>query len=254
MLSARLDVVPPASGTSCPATLVLDLAWDWKVRSPQYIDIVGRLYEQQKRGDEPASESMPNRLPNALSAPGGSPLRLRFDGDAFGQVEAHPTLNGTVQYLSEDGKSFLVTPPETRGPRRYRLTITGFSLDYANAGHIGLALWASGRENRPPKRLALPTVNPLIASASDPRAPAITGTHENVLLASVADASGEHHALLSWPSYPGAVGYFVYTASETQIRSDRGMGEPSLSQTLSQRLAVLRDAFAANPNRRHLPA
>ncbi|MGD1859188.1 MAG: hypothetical protein ACFB0E_04365 [Leptolyngbyaceae cyanobacterium] len=250
LLSARLEVVPPASGTICPATLVLDIAWDWKVRSPRHIDIVGRLYPQSRRGDPSANpNSRPNQLPNALSNPGGAPLRLRFDGDDFGQVEAHPTLSGTVQYLSEDGKSFLAAPPETRGPRRYRLTVTGFSLDYANAGHIGLALWASGRENRAPQRQGPWTQEPLVVSASDPRAPVITGTQEHVNLASVADASGEHHALIEWPSFPGAVGYFVYTASETQIRADRGMGEAPLSQTLSQRLAALRDAFAADPNR-----
>ena len=249
LLSARLEVVPPASGTICPATLVLDIAWDWKVRSPRYIDIVGRLYQQTKRGDPPANLTVPNKLPSALLNPGGAPLRLHFDGDDFGQIDAHPSLNGTLQYLSEDGRTFLASPPETRGPRRYRLTITGFSLNYANAGHIGLALWARGRENRAPQRHGPWTNDPLIASASDPRAPVITGTHENVLLASVADASGEHHALLEWSSYPGAVGYFVYTASETQIRADRDLGEAHISQTLSQRLAALRDAFATDPNR-----
>ncbi|MBE7380303.1 MAG: hypothetical protein F6J95_002695 [Leptolyngbya sp. SIO1E4] len=245
ILSARLEVTPPASGSVCPATLVVDLAWDWQVRSPRRIELVGRLYGQAKRDDPPANTNRPAGLQTALNGPVGAPFRITFNGEANGQPDA----NGTLAYLSEDGKSFLPAPLEIDGPRRYRLTIAGLSLDYATVGHIGLALWAGGQENRAPQRLNPWPENPMIVSASDPRAPVITGTHENVLLASVADASGEHHAKLTWPSYSGAVGYFIYTTTETQLRVDRGLPDPGLHQTLSERLAELRNAFEADPNR-----
>lgn len=258
LLSAKLNVVAPESGTVCPASLVLDLAWDWTVRSPRRIELVGRLYSQEHRGDPPANTGRTNRLQSALNIEGGAAFQIRFDGNAIAQPENHPTLTGTVEYLSDDGKSFLPNPPEFEGTRRYRLTLSGFSLDYANTGHIGLALWAQGQENRPPQRLGpwtgepeiTPGTGPLIVSASDPRAPVIAGTYENVLLASVADASGEHHALLSWPSFSGAEGYFVYTTTESKLRADRNLRDPALRQTLSERLAELRDAFEADPNRR----
>ena len=257
LLSAKLNVVAPASGTLCPASLVLDLAWDWKVRSPKQIELVGRLYSQEHRGEPPANSNRPNRLQSALNIEGGAAFHLSFDGEAIAQPGNHPTLNGTVEYLSNDGKSFLASPLEFNGTRRYRLTLNGFSLDFANTGHIGLALWARGQENRPPQRFGPWTGEPettedrgpLIVSASDPRPPVIAGTYENVLLASVADASGEHHARLSWPSFAGAEGYFVYTTTETKLRADRGMNEPALNLTLSERLAELRDAFTADPNR-----
>ena len=257
LLSARLNVVAPVSGTLCPASLVIDLAWDWTVRSPKRIELVGRLYSQNHRGDPPANDSRPNRLQSALNLEGGAAFHLSFNGSAIAQPDNHPTLSGTVEYLSNDGKSFLASPLEFNGTRRYRLTITGFSLDFANTGHIGLALWARGQENLSPQRFGLWTGEPettenrgpLIVSASDPRPPIIAGTYENVLLASVADASGEHHARLFWPSFSGAEGYFVYSTTESKLRADRGMTEPALNLTLSERLAELRDAFEQDPNR-----
>ena len=267
LLSAKLNVVTPVSGTLCPASLVVDLAWDWTVRSPRQIELVGRLYSQNHRGDSPVNANRPNRLQSALNIEGGAAFRLSFNGSAIAETENHPTLSGTVEYLSEDGKSFLASPLEFDGTRRYRLTITGFSLDFASTGHIGLALWTRGQENRSPQRFGPWTGEsntpadeadepgtpaergPLIVSASDPRPPVIAGTYEHVLLASVADASGEHHARLDWPSFSGAEGYFVYTTTESKLRADRGMNEPALNLTLSERLAELRDAFEQDPNR-----
>src|SRR5439155_5072538 len=74
--------------------------------------------------------------------------------------------------------------------------------------------------------------------------------HEDVLLTSMPDSAGEYHAVLQWPAAPGAVGYFVYTCSETDLLEATGHGDPSFASTLSDRLVVLRDAFRDNPTRR----
>lgn len=242
LLSARLEVSAPASGSICSAALVVELSWDWAVRSPQRLELVGRLYPQAKRADPPTDLSIPGGLQSSFGGLGGA-FQLVFNGGASGT----PNFGGTLQYLSEDGKTFLAAPLVLAGPRRYRVTIPGFNLDFATTGHIGLALWARGIENRSPQRVGPWTAEPLVASASDPRPPVLNLEYENVLLTSVADASGEHHARLNWGSVPGAVGYFVYTTTESKLRSDRGLGEPDLSQTLAERLVQLRDSFGADP-------
>ncbi|MBD2103993.1 hypothetical protein [Leptolyngbya sp. FACHB-261] len=242
ILSSRFEVTAPASGSACQAQLVVELTWDWKVRSPQQLELVGRLYPQAKRGVAPADISLPNRLPKSLVDLASPSFKITFSGGNVGT----PDPGGTIEYLSDDGKNIVPNPPTLAGPRRYRITIS-FELDFASTGHIGLALWARGQENRLPQRLGPWSAQPSIVSASDPRPPVLNIQHEDVLLASMADASGEHHARLAWDSVAGAVGYFIYTTTETKLRVDRGLADPNLSETLSQRLVALRDAFAAQP-------
>ncbi|MEB3359850.1 MAG: hypothetical protein VKK04_24200 [Synechococcales bacterium] len=246
ILSARLEVTPPASGSVCPATLVVDLEWDWTVRSLQHIILVGRLYPQAKRNQPPGNLSVPGGLALSLTGGAGVPFVIQFGGNAAGT----PPANGSLAYLTADGRNFVAVPPTPQAPRRYRLTISGLSLDFGTTGHIGLALWARGREHRAPQRLGPWTVRPYVVSASDPRPPVPSVQPEHVLLTSLADAYGEHQARLTWSAMSGAVGYFIYTTTETKLRSDRALPDPSLDQTLTERLAALRNAFEADPSRR----
>ncbi|MBD1874506.1 hypothetical protein H6F75_13520 [Nodosilinea sp. FACHB-131] len=243
ILSARLDMELPASGSICPATLVIDLSWDWSVRSLERLELVGRLYPQAKRGDNPPPGPLPGNLQKALGDAMAGLYSIIFGGSSSGTVPPGDTVN----YLAEDGKTFLSGPSVLSGPRRYRIIITSFNLNFAATGHIGLALWVRGVEHRAPQRVGAWSSEPLVVSASDPRPPIIDIQHENVLLTSVADASGEHHARLIWPTVAGATGYFIYMTSEAKLRSDRNLPQPLLSQTLSERLVELRDAFGANP-------
>ena len=245
LLSARLDCTAPNSGSVSDGTLTVDLSWDWTVRRPRQLQLTGRLYAAAKPGAAPSDLSVPTGL--AMSFPGGpgAPFTLIFNGGDVGSAPAGSTLT----YVSDDMTSVQATPVVVAGPRRYRISIAGFKLDFASSGHVGLALWARGQENLAPQRVGDWSSQPLLASASDPRPPVITAIHEDVQLASLADARGEHRARLAWAAIPGAVGYFVYEASESKFRIAAGLGEPATSQTLSDRLLDLRNAFDASPMR-----
>ena len=237
ILSARLDVDPAATPV-CPATLVIDFTWDWAVRSPERIEILGKLYAASRPGAAPASLALPSGFQKSFPGPSGSPLSVSFSGSDAG------TAGGAVlAYLSEDGQTILAGPSTYEGPRRYRLTVPGFSLDYASTGHIGIALWVRGQEHIAPQRVGPWSVEPKIATASDPRPPVITMMSEDVELASLADGRGEHRVKLDWPAIAGAAGYFVYETTELKFRTDLGMGEAMRSQTLSERLLALRNKF-----------
>ncbi len=245
LVAASLNTAAPSSGSVCDATLVLDFSWDWTVRSPKQVNLVGRLYAAAKPGVPPADTSLPAGLAKNFPSGAGGLFTVTFNGADAGSVVSPATL----AYISQDATTLQTTPVIVPGPRRYRLTIPGFKLDFASAGHVGLALWAQGQENMMPQRAGAWSSAPLITSASDPRPPVIAAEHEDVQLASLPDAHGEHRARIAWDPMPGATGYFVYETTESKLRIAAGLGEPLASQTLSERLLDLRNAFHADPKR-----
>jgi hypothetical protein len=249
LLGPRLDT-RVATGP-CPATLTVDVAWDWSNRSPQRIDILGRAFGQVWPSDPPADASVPANPGSFRFGLSGLLLSIEFDVD--GRITGFPPapgLSAGVRHLSADSTEFEVLPLTLRGPRRYRVEIGGFDLDFDAAARWGLALWARGTEHVSPEREGPFTSPPVVTSASDPRPPAIVSTYEAVTLASLRDAQGLHHARLEWAPMPGSVEYRIYTCAESTFRSLTGMPQVTAAQTLTQRLAELRAAFAAKPARR----
>lgn len=244
ILSARL--APTPAPAACPATLTIDFSWDWQARTPAQVRFAARLFGKSSAGQAPPSTMVAAGMQKSLAGGAGAPFEVSFAANGI----ATPDAGGVIQYLTEDGRDFVASPPIVAGPRRYRLTVSGFSLDFSAFGYIGLQLWAMAVERRPPGRSGAWSTPATIVATADPRPPVIDVQHEDVLLASMEDAAGTHHAHITWPVSPGAVGYFIYTAEESKLRSDYRLPEAKLSQTLSQRLAQLRDAFAANPARR----
>ncbi len=244
-------VATAVPGTACPATLTIDCAWDWTTRTPDRLEFVGRLFNTTRLDGQPADVSVPTDFAYSSTGPTpGVPLTMQFATDGKATLTGLPAaVTGKVDYLRADGSGFGPTAPQLAGPRRYRITLTGLSLDFASSGFVGVALFARGVELLAPNRVGEWTLRPLVTAAADPRPPVIAIEHENVLLASVADAVGVHHAQISWPASTGAVGYFVYTSSESTFRSRRGLGEPTLDRTLAQRLVDLRQLFAADTGR-----
>ena len=249
LLGAQLDTAVAAG--PCPATLTFDVTWDWANRSPQRIDVAGRQFAQVWPADPPADQSVP-AIPGAFkTASSGVLVSISFAADgSIAAVTPGSGLTATAEHLSADSTEIVVAPLTSRGPRRYRLTVSGFDLDFDAAGRWGLALWANGTERVVPGRVGPFTSPPVVASASDPRPPVIVSTYEAVTLASLRDADGLHHAQLAWAPMPGSVGYRVYTAAESTFRALTAMPVVTPDQTLTERLAELRTTFQANPARR----
>jgi hypothetical protein len=235
----------------CPATLTVEITWDWTNRSPQTIDVAGRLFGQVWAQDPPADTSVPT-IPGAFgTALSGSMALITFNVDgSVAAITPGSGLTATVQHLSPDAMSIVTAPVTARAPRRYRLTVSGFNLDFGVSGRWGLALWARGREHVAPGRVGPWTSTPVIASAADPRPPVIQTSYELVQMTSMRDAEGLYHANLVWTAIPGAVGYRIYTAAESTFRALTNMPVVTADTTLTQRLAALRSTFQATPARR----
>ncbi|MBU1378541.1 MAG: hypothetical protein KKE02_15330 [Alphaproteobacteria bacterium] len=243
VLSADLRPTDTGSGTVCPATLVMEISVDWRVRTVRRVELSGRLFAAASRHAAAPAAAPPAGLQKAL----GSVIatgQITFAGDT-------PSLaGGTVECLNTEGSAVVPPGAAQTASRRYRITVPGFSLDYAATPHIGLVLQGRVVERIAPGRVGPWSPTPRLAYASDPRARP-TVVVDLVRLASLPDAAGECHAHITWAAAPGAIGYALYESSETRILgSHPGLPQPTPDRTLSQRLTTIKQAFAANPIRR----
>ena len=247
VLHMQLQAIPRQTGRICDGVLTLDLAVDWKVRRPQSIELVCRLFDAPLLGDTALPDSS---VPSGMQwQPGGAvaaPVSIPFSGDADTLPAAGPV---SVTYYDLQGEKLVTPGPVDNDPqqdtRRYRIRIEGFALDYGAHRHIGIAVWCRVRERAAPQRVsAWPTIapaGPTLAFASDPIPPILD--LPTPALASLPDAAGECHVRLLLPQgVSGLSGYFVYEASESQLLSiEEGPSPgvvqgPDMQQGLPQRL------------------
>ncbi|WP_299655920.1 hypothetical protein [uncultured Tateyamaria sp.] len=252
IISAEMRPIDTGSGTVCPADLVVEFVVDWRVRSVNRIDFAGRLFSADTR-HTPAPGGLPGGLQKSIGGPSQN-VFIEFAGDVPSLVDPSvPGLNGAANVISLDvqGEAEVGTPGfASQGhARRYRVTIPGFSLDYAGTPHVGLAMRARLREALPPGRIGSFGPRSKLTYASDPRSRP-TQVIEIVRLASLPDAKGECHAIVEWQSVAGADGYILYQSTETRMLASRDLPEALPGVTLSTRLATLKAAFEASPDRR----
>lgn len=243
LLAARLDPqVPLVPGGLCPATLTFEFTWDWSVRTPATILVSGRLWAAAKRSDAPPSEVPVMTLPRSLG--GGEPgLQITFTDD----VPSAP--GATIVGLTPDGDAFAdFGPAQGEDIRRYRVTLPGFTLDFDVEPHIGMHLFARVFERLAPGRIGPFPERPFAFATSDPRPPEIVLTPVDI--ASLPDARGESHARLDWQPQSGVRGYFIYEATESDLRAALGLPPSRPDQTLTERRAEVIDAYNLNSVRR----
>ncbi|PVE18453.1 hypothetical protein [Arthrobacter sp. Bz4] len=247
IVSAALTAVgSPTAGSLVAAQLEVEFLWDWSARGPLAIRFAGRLFAAPLHGSQPPDTSVPGGLQRSLGG-GGAFADVVFVGDEGSG--GGMTLTG----LNLAGDAVVEMGPAGQGERerRYRLRIPGFSLDFDASGHIGLALWAIGRERVLPQRWGAWPADPSVVTTSDPRPPAVVmNTLPTVALGSLPDANGESHARLSWSSAGSVAGYAIYESTETKLLQNAGLPPADLEAPLSQRLEAMKDVFNNDPSRR----
>lgn len=235
-----VPVDPGAPATVCPATLTVEFVLDWRVRRVQTVVFEGRLFAAATRQQDPPA-GFPAGVQKSAGA-AATPISVTFSGDVPTGVGAR------IVALDPQGQAIVAPGPAKQGQsRRYRMTVKGFTLDYAATPHYGLALRARQTERLAPQRAGAASPAKL-AYASDPRARPTTVTPV-VPLASLPDAAGQCHARLAWAALPAAEGYAVYASNEIALLTRTGAAHPSPGATLSDRLIALKAAFNANPER-----
>lgn len=236
ILSARLDP-SYVGGTSCPATLALEVSLDWSDRTVSSLDVSTLLFPAPTTATGPPVGSAPG-TPAAVS------VSVTFAGDVpsgAGGVTVVPLdSTGTVEVAAG--------PAQTQEGRRYALTIPLPSLDYSAVRHWGAAVWV---------RTSLTVlgigpwapVDPALAYAASPVPPALPlpPPLPGVPVGSTPDARGCSHVQVVWGSPSGLVDHFaVYEVAETALRSVLAPGDlPELpaSAPPGARLAQLKTAY-----------
>ena len=230
LLSASLRTdVTARSGRLVPATLEVEVAWDWSDRSPDRIELAGTFVAPTA----PPPTTPPAGVPFGL--PG--PVVVRFDSGGTPFIGSGHA--GGVATVS-------ASPPDPER-RRYRLTLTGVTCDYTTAGEVAFGVWARGAERLRP---AVPSdaAGPRVARAPDPIPPdPPTLPPIDLLWAALPDATGRARAVLHWPAVPGAVGYSVWEATEAAVRHavDPTAAPPAPGTTILARAGALRTLITA---------
>jgi hypothetical protein len=221
--------VAARSGRLVPATLEVEIAWDWSDRSPDRIELTAAF----------TSPTAPPPATPAAGVPFGptGPVVVRFAaGGAPFIASGHA---GTVAAVP--------THPPDPDRRRYRLALTGVTCDYTTAGEVALAVWARGVEAVRP---AVPSAatGPRVARAPDPIPPdPPTLPPIDLLWTALPDATGHARAVLRWPAVSGASGYVVWEATETAVRNavDPAAPAPAPGTTMLARAGALRSLLTA---------
>lgn len=228
-----------AGTAQCPATMSIVVIADWSARTPSFLQVAVVIAPVPFPGAATPVGVTPFGPPPA----GGTrqTITVQFMGDTANSLTPGTTV------VALDGAEDTVVPfgPGQGERRRYRLDISGQTLDFAPTPHYVALAWA--REvaaGRPAFGATSP--QPMRAFASSPVPVLVPFVPLPIVpLGSLVDAEGRSHVSLRLGGLPGAVKLVVWTATETRIRRLAGQSAIPADRSLSERFVELKAAFAA---------
>ncbi len=227
----------------CAAVLEATVTLDWSVRSPAFAQLKVSIFPSPYNG-----APTPAGVDPLTTIAGGQNISIliQFNGDQ----PLTSTAGCTVAWISNkpDEGPFPIPPDPNNDIRRYRIVMTGLTLDYATTSDYGAAIWA--REvaaGRPDWGAFTPT--PHRAFASSP-VPVLVPTFNLpvVPLGSLPDSEGCSHVDIRTSGLVGAASVVIWSASETRIRQAAGSGPIPQNNSLSERFVELKAAFTGLSN------
>lgn len=243
IVTAKLDT-RYAGSTAAPTTLEVDVATEWTQRRASRIDV--RVVFRPAPPPPPPAAPVPD--PNVVPADGfARDLAVTFSGDV-------PTGIGcTVVELNEEGTAPLGGEPRGDGARRYRLTASVPTLDFATVRRWEASLWTRRHLLTGPSPTPYGARTDIQAASPLPVHPLPPPLLPDVPLASLPDASGCSHAAVSWSLAAGADARtaVVWECAETALRQTAGLSpQADPTDSPSERLVALRAAYdALSPDR-----
>ena len=251
VVAARLDT-SYAGSTTCPATFAADVLVDWQVRTPQTLELRAVLCPVPY----PGADLPPGTGPYAAAPPGcvRQDLALSFSGDLL--LPPQPLVG--VEYLAADAQS-TVDPAAPGFPanmhgdhgdaRRYRVTVTGLTLDFAASPHYAVAVWAREQPTAAPALWGDVAAQPVVAGAGSPVPPVVSfAAPPAVPLGSMPDADTSSHVRVQTGGIAGAATVTLWSVTETALRAAAGLDpHPDRHLTLPDRYLGLQQAYDGLP-------
>jgi hypothetical protein len=215
LLGANITLKNPKGARQVSADIEITFAWDWADRSPKLMEFSGRFFD--------ASQSPPTTIPTGMATtqvPTGkeAPITLQFN-----------TITNTPVSTPSGGPSVVALAVQSGDGdvRRYKMTMSGVTLDFGASSRLAFAVWA-----RVTLAVDLPFnkfgsyAGPVVARANDPLPAAAPTIVPDINWTALPDAMGVARASLEFTSVPLADGYVVYEASEAAILSALGQPQP----------------------------
>ena len=204
-----------AVGRSLPATLQVDLVWDWEDKGPSEIELVGMFFSTSSPGSAPTGLQFSSGGATSPSA------RLVFSQPAGGGNSEVPALTGATGTV-------VILPAESGDGEavRYRITLPGFTLDFSSLSRLSYAVFARAREKVNP---ALPSpFSPAVSiNVMDPLPAEPPLISPDLRWSSLPDATGMARYKVSFPAVPHADSYVVYEATEAAMRHAASLPPPA---------------------------
>ncbi len=245
IISADLDVSYTGS-TTCPASVRVELAIDWSMRTPEEMALSLGFFPMTSPNDAP-----PTGLGPTGSTPGGTfrtTTVIAFSGDV-------PVAGGGVVVASLDaaGESEIAPGPlQGDTGRRYRISLPVPALDFSSTQRWGMRVWARSQLHVIPGPGAWVPDSPAViavAASPVPATPIPPPPPPGVPLGSTIDAAGRSHVKVRWslPAGPEPSSITVWELAERSLRQKTGMGSAAEGILPGVRLQQMRDAYDALP-------
>lgn len=243
---------PPPAPAEVGVNLEIEFSWEWSDRRAAQIQLAGQFFTAKTIPPPaaPAGFSIhSNNAPHAL-------ITVDFD------LNGNPTGStlGTVVRLADVPVEAGDPPlPPAPGLIQYRLIVENLTAVFpaGNPYAVAYAVYARALERvRVPVPEHSPWSPPQSSEMPDPRRPAVVSLPAEVQFTAFPDATKKGRGRLSWPAATNALGYIVWEASETALRTaldqylkDQFPADDSrhllpLSATLVERATQLRDLLA----------
>ncbi len=236
--------VATAIGHVVPSTIHIRFAWDFTDRSLARVVFTGRFFT----GDDPP-----------VSFTGGFGLSSSSSFDPAVEVTFDAAGNPTISSSHVGSVIEVIQDPHDVDRRVYRLSVEGLSCDFTSLSKLRYAVYARAAETVRPSELSnivaqgSPSAEsagggPVVAVVADPVPADAPEMPIDIQWTAFPDPTGVARAVLSWPSKPGASGYFVWEATEVALRHavDPSAPDPAPGTPIINRAGALRALVTAN--------
>ena len=256
LIAVRLEYDPnsvdPGQAT-VRCRLVIQISWDWVERRPHAIEVSGVFFPADT---ELSAAPMTDRLSREATNLSAPPARITFTSSGEPQVAGAglsvvqlddtgpvPDLNLRKYRLVVDdvvatfpGPLAVSASPPATNPSRvaYGVAIRGLEAVRQSAGIMEWSDWST----------------PLRDVLDDPRPPFPLDLPAEVRWTALPDAANVARGKLTWPTVDRAVGYMVWQASESAIRSTLGLTFPEATTSYVDRATELERILTDPSNER----
>lgn len=230
-----------AGSTTCPATVEIEFALDWTMRTPTAVLFSLGFFPMANADSDP-----PAALDHSGAPPSGTfrvNVQIPFTGDTPSDGPNHRVVS-----LDSSGENVILPgPAQGNGGRRYGVTVDVPTLDYGSTDRWGVRYWGRswlaaipGAGPWAPTRPAL-----AIAASPVPIEPLPLPAPPGVPLGSTLDDQGRSHVKVRWVLASGASPskIIVWEATETALQQRLGLTPLADGTAPGLRLAALRAAY-----------